>query len=83
MAKSEQKSLASELARQILEIVEREDIPAHDAWPKVAAEALGYEPSECEFIGQNDGGVDFIFVAQNHFSFFQCKMHELDPAGFP
>ena len=74
-------AIAGVIARRLDEVSNSEDLSIFDAWPRVSAEMLGYQPDSVEFFSNRDGGIDFCARADRTFEVFQCKMHELDPAG--
>lgn len=74
-------AIASYISRRIEEVSTYEDIPVHDAWPRVSAEMLGYSTESLDFFANRDSGIDYCYRNERTFEVFQCKMHYLDEVG--
>lgn len=77
---SHRRNLLSELASALRDVSERGSLTTGHAFNRVAAEWLGYEPEEGNFVdGAGDRGIDFWFESDSGFDIFQCKSHEFSP----
>ncbi len=74
-------ALAANIARRIEETADQEELQQYDAWALVAAEIMGYDIEDGEFLRGNDGGIDFFYQGDRVYEVFQCKMHELTDVG--
>lgn len=69
------------IARRIDEVAVEEDIALEHAWPKVAAEVLGYDIDALDFLTGRDAGLDFYVISGSVYVLTQCKMHEVADDG--
>lgn len=74
-------ALKAYIANKIEDLASRDNIAPHHAWPRVAAELLGYEDEAVEFLDQRDGGIDFFVSDSPVYQIFQAKMHEITGVG--
>ena len=74
-------AFASHVADRIVELAEREGLTHAHAWPRVAADLLGYDSDEIDFFQGNDCGIDFFIEGNSVYELFQAKMHELGDFG--
>jgi hypothetical protein len=78
---SHRHNLLQRLSSEIRGLAEERGISAFNAAARVAAEWLGYDLEEDNFIDQKDRGMDFWFQSETGFDIFQTKSHELLPNG--
>jgi len=70
------------LALEIREVSEANNLPLDKAFSRLAAEWLGYQLDDSQFIdGANDKGIDFWFQSDVGFDIFQAKTHLPDSTG--
>lgn len=74
-------AVAAYISGRLEEVGLEHDIQTSDAWPRVAAQMLGYDLETLEFFAKRDTGIDFYCRSDRTFEVFQCKMHEPDDAG--
>lgn len=74
-------ALSAHIAKLIEERAAEEDLDHPQAWPRVAADLLGYERESIEYFDNNDGGIDFCWAGNTVYEVFQCKMHLLTDTG--
>jgi AIPR protein len=73
-------NLLFELADALRITSERNSLSPGFAFNRVAAEWLGYDLDEANFVdGAGDRGIDFWFESDSGFDIFQCKSHDLLP----
>ena len=68
---------ANFLSSKIIELSEQREIAKDDAWPMVAADILGYDIDEIDFLTNRDQGIDFYVIGNSIYEIFQAKMHDL------
>ena len=74
-------AIAAYISGRLEEVANEQDIQVTDAWPRVAAQMLGYDVEALDFFLARDVGVDFCYRSDRTFEVFQCKMHDLQDAG--
>jgi hypothetical protein len=73
------KNLLHVLSSEIREVMDASGIPLDKAFSRVAAEWLGYQLEDEQFVdGANDKGIDFWFQSDEGFDIFQAKTHLFD-----
>lgn len=69
------------ISGRLEEVAVEQDIQVADAWPRVAAQMLGYDVDAIDFFPSRDVGIDFCYRSNRTFEVFQCKMHDVQDAG--
>lgn len=69
------------ISGRLEEVAVEQDIQVADAWPRVAAQMLGYDVDALDFFPSRDVGIDFCYRSNRTFEVFQCKMHNVQDAG--
>jgi hypothetical protein len=82
VAGTHRRNFLLDLASAIGDVQDRGAANTGHAFNRVAAEWLGYELPENNFVdGAGDRGIDFWFESDSGFDIFQCKSHELSETG--
>jgi hypothetical protein len=82
LAGTHKRNFLSDLANAIREAYERGLPNMGHAFNRVAADWLGYELGDNNFVdGAGDRGIDFWFESDSGFDLFQCKSHEVTDGG--
>jgi hypothetical protein len=72
------KNLIANLTSTLKELSDSSNLSLDKAFDRLAAEWLGYELPEQQFIdGSSDKGIDFWFQSDSGFDIYQAKSHEL------
>jgi hypothetical protein len=79
---TQRRNFLSDLTNSIREEYERGLPNTGQAFNRVAAEWLGYELADANFVdGAGDRGIDFWFESEHGFDIYQCKSRELPENG--
>jgi hypothetical protein len=69
-------AVAAYISMRLEDIATELDISIPSAWCRVAAQMLGYDLDDLDFLTNRDVGIDFYARSIRIFEVFQCKMHD-------